>query len=73
MPTEEQRAADYRALQATRARNRVQRCAALHGNVSARAALTTNWAPLMQVDALVPEDDEVGIQDGCGPFGPQTN
>jgi hypothetical protein len=68
---EEQRAADYRAEQAHLARLRVARCAGLHGDPSARAALTANWAPFLMVDAIVEDDD--CLTDGCGPFGPQTN
>lgn len=68
---EEQRAADYRAEQAHIAQLRVARCKALHGSVSARAALTANWTPFLMVDALVAEDE--CLDDGCGTFGPQTN
>lgn len=47
MPTEEQRAADYRAEQTARASATLARVVGMAGSRSARAALSVAWAPII--------------------------
>lgn len=81
---EEQRAADYRAEQVTRAEATASRIAGLAGSVSARVALATAWAPVqlvagallpvapgMYVDSADLQDPDTGYYEPGMPFTDQ--